>query len=148
MNKEELLILQKSLIDLIEDYIGDNDELNYFTESILVEGLDLSELYIAALYNNKFELADLIIQSERYDIQHDKKLQVEFFNWGNTYRDECIEKCLVDGFIPDAWTTMDIMNLLNANRKDTNRNLIYNMLLLLLRAYKIKKIIARIRASQ
>lgn len=145
MNEEELRKLEKSLIDIIEEYDGDNDELNYFTESILEEGLNLSELYIAALYNNKFVLADNIILSGKYDIRNDKVLQVEFFNWGNAFRDDCIEKCLKDGFIPDVWTTIDIMNLLNANRNDTAKSTAYNRLFLFLRAYKIKKIIARIR---
>lgn len=148
MTEIELKTLEKSQTDLIVEFEGDEEELKYFSESIQTIGLNLSELYIAALYNNKFMFADIIIQSGKYNIKKDKKLNTEFFNWGYSDRDDCMIRCLEDGFQPNVWKTMKIMDLLIVIRNNPSNNIVYGKLFLILRAYKIKKLIRRIHSKK
>lgn len=141
MNEEELKELELLLLEIIERFDGNKDELNFFSENINTVGLNLTELYIAALYKNKSELSDIIVNSENYSIVEDILLQNEFYNWCISERDDCIIKCLEDGFIPDVWKTIEILNLLKETRHDFLNSEIYGNLFLRLRKYKIEKIL-------
>ena len=78
----------------------------------------------------------------------DKKLNTEFFNWGYSDRDDCMIRCLEDGFQPNVWKIMKIMDLLIEIRNNPSNNIVYGKLFLILRAYKIKKLIRRIHSKK
>lgn len=135
----ELIKLQNSLIDIITEFDGDADELSYFESQLCILGLDLSYLYRSAVFHKKYLLSDLILGNSQYNINADNNFKSEVILWSDFGRDDCIIKCIDDGYFPQLMTTLEIMRYLEDENQYPNTNVVFQKFLYIFKIWRIKK---------
>ncbi|MEI7503868.1 MAG: hypothetical protein WCJ61_11345 [Paludibacter sp.] len=148
MNVEKLSALEKSLIDIIVDFNGNVNELEYFKQNTNIIGLNLSYLYRTAVFHKMYTLSDTILSSKIYNFNNDDEMKSEIITWAEYDREDCIEKIIQDGYIFDVSNILEILNVLKYNITETNKKNLLTLFTYYLRVFKIKKILQRMHNNQ
>lgn len=133
--------LELSLILLIQEYNGEKSDISFFQNSLNCTGLNYSALYTTAVLFEKYILSEIVLNSGRYNINHDSNMLLEIKSCIISSNSNVVMQYIIDGLIlneVDLSKVLDFYRTLQPSEYEQELYLYFNQLFKIRNSKKTK----------
>ena len=128
MDDEGLNLELLRIIEIIQNYSGDNEDYDYFLRALNNESLNWGLIYRVCINLDVCDLSDLIISSKNYDLylNDDIEMTQEIKGCIISRCDDLLFHYLADNFYPTDAVLIEIINFYNQLDTESFNQEIFN----------------------